>query len=116
MISVSLRDFAITGKFGPIQLGMTRAEIEQLLGAPELWGTEEQCEVATIWRYSEIEFYFANHMLKMIFTDHGSLADGGDTCDIEPWIIRRGLPRHEFEAALREGNVEFTVSRPPYDT
>lgn len=115
MISVSLRDFAATGMFGPIQLGMTRTEIEQLLGTPELWGTEKHCGVATIWRYSEIEFYFEKNKLFMVFTDHDTLANGGNACAIDPWIIRPGLPGDELETALRGERIEFTVSRPNHD-
>ncbi len=95
---------------------MTRDEIRHLLGTPELWGTEERLEAATIWRYSEIEFYFANHNLYMISTDHDSLTNGGDTCHIDPWIVRPGLPRDEFETVLKADNIAFAVSQPAYDT
>jgi len=116
MISVSLRDFAATGEFGPIRLGTTRDEIRRQFGTPELWGSEERMEAARIWRYSEIEFYFADHILYMIFTDHDALTNGGDKCRIDPWIIRRGLPRDRLEAALNADDVPFVVSQPAYDT
>jgi hypothetical protein len=95
---------------------MTRDAIQQLLGTPELWGTEKRREIATIWRYCDIELYFFSHKLYMIFTDHDALTRGGDTCDIDPWIIRPGLGRNELETALKADNIEFAVSQPAYDT
>jgi hypothetical protein len=116
MISISLGDFVATGMFGPIQLGMTRSEIEELIAPPALWGIERRRDIATIWRYGEIEFYFLDHRLRMIFTDHDSLTNCGGTCEIDPWLIRPGLRRNEFEAALQAGNIGFEVSQPAYDT
>lgn len=95
---------------------MGRDEIWHLLGTPETWGTEEHSEGATIWRYSDIEFYFDNHRLHMIFTEHDALTNGGGTCAIDPWIIRPGLPRHEFESVLKAEKIGYVVLQPAYDT
>lgn len=116
MIAVSLCDFARTGLFGPLRLEMSRSEILDCLGDPELWGTEQQRDSATIWRYSEIEFYFTDHRLRMIFTDHGSLTNGGEILAIDPWIIQPGLSREQLESALRAEGIDFSVIRPAYET
>lgn len=115
MIPVSLCEFARTGLFGPLRLGMSRDEIQYSLGYPELWGTEVHRDSATIWRYSDIEFYFTDHELRMIFTDHDSLSNGGETLAIDPWIIRAGLSREQFDSALRAERIEFSITRPTYD-
>lgn len=35
MIKISLKDFALTGEFGPVKVGMHRDEIVNVLGEPE---------------------------------------------------------------------------------
>lgn len=116
MIHVSLCEFARTGEFGPIRLDMSRAEVLGWLGCPGDWGREEQRDEAAIWRYADIEFHFYDHKLFMIFTDHDDLTNGGETCRIDPWLIRPGLPRPELETALRAAQIGFTVSTPAWDT
>ena len=41
--------------------------------------------------------------------------DEGQTLKIDPWIVRRGLPRDEFENNLKTVGVDFTVIQPHYD-
>ncbi len=115
MVSVSLCEFVRSGQFGPFMLGMARYEVQKLIGNPEDWGTESHCESATIWRYADIEFYFTDDKLRMIFTDHDDLTDGGSTISIDPWVVRRGLRLVEFESALRFEDIPFTVTRPTFD-
>lgn len=115
MIAVSLCEFTRTGRFGELSLGMSRGKVRQVLGEPEHWGSEASRDDAAIWLYSEIEFYFAGHKLYMIFTDHDSLANGGETLAIDPWVIRPRLARQDLELALRNERIEFSVSRPSFD-
>lgn len=115
MISISFREFVVTGKFGPVQPGMTRSDVERLLGEPEAWGTAGQPEIAAIWKYGEIEFHFSGDELCSIFSDQGFLTDGGEICRIDPWIIRAGLPLAEFQAALEAADIGYAVSQPSYD-
>ena len=53
--------------------------------------------------------------MSLIFSDHENFTDGGPTLRIEPWIVRRGLSRDEFERNLKDMEVEFTVTKPDYD-
>ena len=115
MVKVSLCEFARTGLFGPISLGMSREELRLLLGNPPMWDADSTIEDASIWRYSDIEFYFQEHKLWMIFTDHESLADGGETLEIGAWVVRPGLPRNDLEPALREHEITYRASHPAYD-
>lgn len=73
MIAASLLEFAITGNLGPIALGISRSDVYSLLGAPPLWSTSRHVQSAVIWRYQDIEIYFKNNLVEMIFTDHDDI-------------------------------------------
>ena len=108
LIEVSLLDFAKTGKLGPIYLGQSRIEVNSILGDPPLWGTQKYMSVSSIWRYGDIEIYFADEVVDMIFSDQGDFTNGGESIDIDPWIIRRGLERSYFERELASLGVSYT--------
>jgi hypothetical protein len=45
---------------GKIRLGMTKAEVRELLGPPDDWGgTSRRYREPSIWRYGDTEFWFA---------------------------------------------------------
>ncbi len=61
-IAVSFSQFVATGRLGPISLGMSPRQIEELLGPPENmlfagggWGDPY---LADIWKFHELELYF----------------------------------------------------------
>jgi hypothetical protein len=113
MIHSSMLDFARSGRFGQLQLGLERSEIIQLLGNPDRWGGGETEETAIIWEYGEIEFYFddiTEAKLSMIFTHEGF--DGGETLIIDPWICKFGLQLEVFENQLMRNGIHFTTNEP----
>ncbi len=116
MIHASMLELARSGKFGPLRHGMTHDELRELLGSPPLWGTQQTEDRARIWRYGDIEFHFEAWAVSFIFSHHKNMTDGGPTMTIDPWTVRRGLPRHEFERHLAQHGVNFTVARWQYDT
>ena len=101
-MKVSLQEFIRTGKFGPIELGMGRAQVETILGAPDAWTAQENKADASIWKYGDVEFYFQNHALWMIFMDDFTVPNGGSKIGLEPWIIggQLTLSRAEKEPKL----------------
>ena len=115
MIHASMLELARTGDLGSLRSGMTREELRELLGAPPVWGTQQAEDRADIWRYGDIEYHFDNLAVSFIFSDHENLTDGGPTLKIDPWVVRRGLSRTEFQFMLAKQNIHFTVARPQYD-
>ncbi len=107
MIEISLLEFAKTGKIGPIYLGLSRNKVHSILGDPPLWGTQDRMNIATIWRYEDIEIYFIDDVVDMIFSDHEDLNNGGVCINIDPWIISRGLDRLEFESELTAQGLSY---------
>ena len=92
-IAVSMLDFLRTGEFGPIKLGISRAELRGCLGNPEDWCVDPKgVNYAAIWKYGDTEFYFDNgDALWLIFADHIENLRGGAAVEIDPWIFHGGL-------------------------
>ncbi len=101
--SVNLKDFIRTGDFGGLRLEMTEAEILALLGEPDtVGGTSRRQSRPLIWKYGDFELHFApdDDRLKRIYIDDFDIPRGSRTLVLDPWIIRRDLPRAELVAAL----------------
>ena len=100
-IAVSMLAFLRTGEFGPIKLGIFRAELQGCLGDPENWGPHPKAKQhAAVWKYGDIEFYFDNsNTLWMIFTDHVETLNGGNAIDLDPWVVSGSLT---VKQALRD--------------
>ena len=93
-IAVSMLAFLRTGEFGPIKLGISRAELQDCLGEPENWGPSPRAKHnADIWKYGDIEFYFndSSSTLWMIFFDDAGPFRGGKAIKLDPWIFHGGL-------------------------
>ena len=111
MKPASLLEFARTGAFAGITIGHSRRQVESILGLPETWGMPPSpIESAEIWKYGDIEFYFHDDELWMIFTDTFEILTGGPSMNLNPWIIRYGMHQHDFEAALRKEQITFTCA------
>ena len=110
MVDASLLDFARTGAFAEIEVGHERSHVEAILGRPNDWGiAPEPIETAQIWKYGDIEFYFHDHELWMIFTDSFDVPTGGPSIALDPWIVRYGMSRQAFENALQASGIGFTT-------
>ena len=92
-IAASMLAFLRTGEFGPIKLGISRAELQDCLGEPKNWGPAKKAKQnAEIWKYGDVEFYFDDSdTLWMIFADHIENLRGGSAIEIDPWIFHGGL-------------------------
>lgn len=114
MIEINLRDFFLTGWFGPITLGMTRQQIAEAAGDPVTWGPEEYRSTSGIWRYGTMEFYFprGGDALVMIFTDYLDPVNGGEAFWIDPWIVSAGVRLEDAESLLA---TEGLAARREYD-
>lgn len=106
---------AQTGRLGSLGCGITQAEIQAILGSPQLWGPQQSAKQARIWRYGDVEFHFDNWRIWLIFSDHNNLTNGGSSLQLDPWIIRRGMARDELADGLDYQGIQFTITRPQYD-
>jgi hypothetical protein len=114
----------MSGVFGPIHIGLPRAQVHEILGDPDDWmvlsrRVAKQIKVGAkpwvrsgIWKYGDIEFHFWSDdgwadRLMSIYTDTFTIPTGGKAIDLDPWIFRRGLTQQDAERALRAASIEF---------
>ena len=110
--AASLKGFARTGRLGPLALGMSRAEVRDALGPPMSWLAGKRVERSPLWKYGDAELYFdAAEKLEVIHFDWFEVPTGGPTLELHPWVIRRGLPLPQLEAALRAEGIDFGGGR-----
>lgn len=105
MIEISLQDFVRTGRFGPVALGQSRADIAAALGdSDNMSAPTRKRRVPQVWKYGDFEFHFHEHSdaLAMIFIDHFNVPRSGKSVAIDPWIIRRDVPFNVLSKALAE--------------
>lgn len=114
-MKISLRDFAATGKFGAIELGTRRANVRDILSEPPNWGApSENPERAAIWKYGDIEFYFSEDVLWMIFTDDFNIPRGCEQFELDAWKVKSNCTPNEMKAYLSEENIAYRVENFPY--
>lgn len=116
MVNVSIKDFIQSGQFGPIELGISRDSLRTLLGYPDDYGVyPKSVDVASIWRYGDIEFYFDNaNILHMIFADNFDTPHGGEKILLDPWVTRMHVDDSTFQDALNAIGVEYTIETVPH--
>lgn len=114
MTNITLIDFFRTGNFGPVQLGMTRQEVYDLLGEPD-WCQSPDTNLmrSNIWMYKPIELHFFDEFpLRLICTDHISYPNFWDSkrIGLDAWLFSNGYQpnKNELEAGFREQNLPFT--------
>jgi hypothetical protein len=124
---VDMRDFLRTGNFGPIRLGMTRKQVEHLLGKPQGWGgrfpwqtgqleKDRSYNDCPVWIYDDMEFHFGEQQLFLIYCDHlDRLKSRGDVFNLNRWVLEKKPPtREQVEHALVEEDINYTHKRLEY--
>jgi len=119
MISVSMKEFLCTGAFGPIHLGMPRTDVEEIFGPPNAMSTTiNDDSLPAIWKYGDIEMHFEpSDNLSSIYTDEFDVPSGGQAIDLDPWILRRGIPWSEVGPQLVARHLSYSErgKTTPYD-
>lgn len=112
--------FLRTGQFGPIALGMSRADLLGCLGPPEDWSVHRRRkgpERAAIWRYGSFEFHFdSSGTVALIYADDFGTLIGSSTLDLDPWIVRGRMRRDDLESGLKQAGISFRVTEAPDPT
>src|SRR5689334_4511097 len=116
-IQVSLEEVARTGWFGPLQLGLSRPEVQALLGPPT--GTnglrKSTKNTGVIWAYGDIEFHFGVEpdLLNGVSCATWDpplpqeVPTAGPTIDLDPWVFRTSLTRDVLLRALDAAHISY---------
>jgi hypothetical protein len=103
---VSIKDFVVTGHFGPVRIGMNTTEVTTLLGMADDAGNFSGGNSGLI--YGGYEFFFFDDALNAIQNDG---VDFRHPDSVEPWILagNRGTKFDEIMSACNEDGVECEV-------
>lgn len=113
VIKISLKDVLRQGTFGSIKLGMSREEIETILGKPDGVMQRKKDKYPTGFVYGDIEFYFvssSDNRLCTVYFDHFDIPKGNKKFLIDPWVIKGRTTRAEIENALAKANIPFHLA------
>jgi hypothetical protein len=121
-VEASLLDFLRTGALGPIRVGLSRDQIETLLGRPDNFSEAKTKDgQPAIYKYGEIELFFNDEqILWLIHADDlgwrpDGLLGGGPAIDLDPWVLRGGMTWEDVEPHLVAAGIAFTRRAWKYD-
>ncbi len=117
MVSVSLRDWLETGMFGPLQFGMSRAQVQELLGPPaDTSARPPNRPFRTVWKYGDVELHFsAEGSLSLVFLDHFVVPSCAGALVLDPWVVQGGMARTALEKQLDESGIGYHRADSPFD-
>lgn len=116
----SIEDIVFGRTLAGVNLGDSRASVEQILGTPDQWSSEAPCDRAVIWRYGTFEIHFTDatesppDRVWLIYSDyvaHDLDAGEGRTID---WGLFAAPTMREHDAvvaALTDRGVAFRATR-----
>jgi hypothetical protein len=120
---VSLQDFLGCGRFALISLGVDRGAIENTFGQPEDVDADsvKRRRAPAIMKYGDVEFHFqpgtglwSIHIDR--FSGPGGVPVGWGNCQIDPWVIKEGVPRVGLERELERAALPYVLElRPEFD-
>ena len=119
METVSLLEFARSGRFGPVEIGVTREVVETCFGPPEgVGGRSRRDPVPLIWKYGDVQFTFEPRGgLYLAFVDLDGMLEGVPRgwggLKIEPWVICSGLSQSALLESLAEAEISYAVRTKP---
>ncbi len=118
MKKIKLKDFALTGEFGPVKIGMTKKQVIDLLGEPE--ADQDFGTGYTGLLYCWYEFFFDTDtgILDSIQNDHFQadysnneemIVFKNDKIEIDTWFLRlnQDLTLSEVRRILNEQGISF---------
>ncbi len=117
MLTISLKEFALTGEFGPVKIGMHRDAAVALLGKP---GDETDFGGASSgFLYGWYEFFYETDTKEIEAIQNDHLLDGdlfdyqNEHFQVDPWFLKAGkeFTFPEVVDLLQEEQIPFRVVR-----
>ena len=115
-MKVNLENFLRDGTFGLIKFGMTREELQGLIGLPDGEFQRRKDRFPTAFEYGDIEFYFlssADNRLCTIYLDNFIISRGNQQIELDSWFLEGKQSLEAIESVLTERKIEFqSIERP----
>jgi len=125
-MKISLKEFALTGAFGPVKIGMHKDEVIALLRKPDCDNDFSTCSSGLLYAWYEIFYWTENGEIYTIQNDHLQTY-GGDNSDqilfkndhveIDTWFLKvdRDTTYQEVIHILEEEHIAFKRAK-EYDS
>jgi hypothetical protein len=117
---VSLREFLGCVRFGFVSLGVDRRAIENTFGQPEDVDTDsvKRRHAPAIMKYGDVEFHLRPDTGLWVihidrFSGPGRVPVGWGGCQIDPWVIKEGMPRAGLERELKRAALPYVLKPRP---
>lgn len=118
MTTIYLKDFALTGEFGPVKIGMTKDEVIQIMGEPESDSNFGTGSSGLVYGWYEFFYNTKTGILKSIQNDHlqancsdhdESIIVKNDNIEIDIWFLKlnQDLTRSDVKKALKKQGIPF---------
>ncbi len=109
-IVIDFKDFLSTGKFDCLKPGKSKKWILNNFPDPDGFNENHQVYKDDIWLYGNIELHFNEGELFMIFSDYIDQLHGGESLDINKWILQdtERLKLSDIILELNKEHVDFT--------
>lgn len=119
MKKINLKDFVLTGDFGPVKIGMTKEQVIDLLGEPEAGNDYGTGSIGLLYSWYEFFFDKKTKILKSIQNDHlqANCAEHdemilfkNDKIEIDIWFLKlnQDVTFREVKTILHKQEIPFT--------
>jgi hypothetical protein len=111
IVEVDILEFLRTGSFGPVGFGMSRAQLEELLGPADDVGIAfRKDKHPTIFKYGDIEFYIdsAQDRLYAIHSDYFTILEGNARLQLEMHGIDSRTTFSQTKEILHRASIRFS--------
>jgi hypothetical protein len=115
MKEISIYDFALSGAFGPVKIGMTKDEIVEIIGCPDSDNDFKTGSSGLLYGWYEFFYWTDNKKLFAIQNDHLD----SDTTDnfnysnglfrFDPWIFTRQIRLQDLCDILVTDKIQFEI-------
>jgi len=116
-MTVSLKGLVQTGTLGSARLGMSRSQIENCLGLPDVGNASRKYPKPNVWSYGGFELHFDPRVDRLILIHMGDfdVPSGGSLSGFDPWIIRQALTLSAAEEILTRSGIACLVEDYPFE-
>ncbi|WP_299715194.1 hypothetical protein [uncultured Tenacibaculum sp.] len=122
MKKIYLKDFIITGDFGPVKIGMTKQEVINLLGEPDSDNDFGSGTFGLLYSWYEFFFDKKTQVLKSIQNDHlqancsehdEMILFKNDKFEIDIWFLKVNydITYKEVKEILKRENISFSEEK-----
>ncbi len=115
-MKVNLENFLRDGTFGLIKFGMTREEVQKLIGLPDGVFQRQKDRFPTAFEYGDVELYFlssADNRLCTIYLDNFIIPRVNQQLELDAWFLESEQSLEVIESVLTERKIEFqSIDRP----